>query len=88
MIQGLKLHESGPQGNMLVDFSDLKNVCTKIEQQLDHRHLNDVLETSMPTAEYIAKWIADNFAVTLPAGVVFHKITIEETCTSRVEYLP
>lgn len=88
VVQGLNLNETGPQGNMLVDFSELKNICTKIEQKLDHRHLNDVLETSMPTAEFIAKWIVDSFSITLPSGVTFHKIAVEETCTSRVEYLP
>ena len=44
------LNENG----MVCDFGDIK----KIVGQLDHRHLNDVLDFN-PTAENIARWIVE-----------------------------
>lgn len=39
---------------MVVDFTHIKDIVG----QLDHQNINDVLP--MPTAENIAKWVADN----------------------------
>ncbi len=46
-----ELNENG----MVVDFGQIKEL---IHGQLDHKHLNDVLDFN-PTAENIAKWIVD-----------------------------
>jgi 6-pyruvoyltetrahydropterin/6-carboxytetrahydropterin synthase len=40
---------------MVADFSLIKDILN----QLDHQNLNKVLEGKNPTAEVIAKWIAD-----------------------------
>lgn len=46
-----KLDDNG----MVVDFTHIKNI---VKEQLDHKCLNDVLDCN-PTAENIARWIAD-----------------------------
>lgn len=43
------------QDGMVVDFSHLKNI---IKKQLDHQYINDIVSFN-PTAENIARWIAD-----------------------------
>ena len=40
---------------MVVDFSHLKDI---IKERLDHRYINDIVDFN-PTAENIARWIAD-----------------------------
>ena len=40
---------------MVMDFTHIKG---SIQKQLDHKHLNDVLDFN-PTAENIAKWVCD-----------------------------
>ena len=56
-IMGKKLNPEG----MLLDFGVIKNVVN----QLDHQNLNDILPDINPTAENIAKWIADQIIVYL-----------------------
>lgn len=41
---------------MVIDFKHIKNM---IQDKLDHKYLNDVVEFN-PTAENMAKWICDN----------------------------
>jgi 6-pyruvoyltetrahydropterin/6-carboxytetrahydropterin synthase len=46
-----KLNKDG----MVVDFTEIKE---KIQNKLDHKHLNDILNFN-PTSENIAKWICE-----------------------------
>lgn len=41
---------------MVIDFAQIK---TAIHGQLDHTFLNESLDCSNPTSEYIAKWVCD-----------------------------
>ena len=50
---------------MVIDYKD---ITYKIEQVLDHRNLNDVLECN-PTAENIAKWVVDKIPYCYRADV-------------------
>ena len=54
----------------VIDFTDIKE---KIHGRLDHRHINDVLGDINPTAENIAKWIADEL------GPKCFKVEVQES---------
>ena len=85
-VAGESLFPDGPKQNMLVDYADLGKVTKAMEARLDHQHLNDILQSEMPTSEYLAKWIADEIR-----GQGFSnlfRVCIMETCTSRCDYFP
>lgn len=85
MVENMELIKVGPKENMVIDFGDMKAPLKPlIEKYLDHWHLNDTLKTEMPTSEFVAKWIYDKLKSDLPDLVA---VIIEETCTSRCEYV-
>jgi len=55
---------------MVIDFTIIKE---KIHGRLDHRHINDVLGDINPTAENMAKWIADEL------GPKCFKVEVQES---------
>lgn len=72
-----------PSTGWLIDFADLKRTVDPVVAQLDHYLLNDVSGLENPTAERVAVWIWEQLAPRLP---LLHRVTIEETCTSRCHY--
>jgi 6-pyruvoyltetrahydropterin/6-carboxytetrahydropterin synthase len=75
---------SGPKKNMLTDFDEISyQVKPLLKSHLDHRWLNDTLETDSPTAEFIARWIYTYLKPLLPH---LYSITIFETATSKAIY--
>lgn len=64
------------QNGMVYDFSLIKK---NIHSVLDHKNLNDVLNVN-PTAENIAKWIADRI------GVTCYKVTVQESDGNTATY--
>lgn len=84
VIKQNELIDSGPKRNMVMDFSTISQfVKPMIEKYLDHRWLNDTLETDSPTAEYIAMWIY-NYLETNIKNI--HSVTVFETATSSATY--
>ncbi len=67
----------------LIDFADLKHAIDPIVARLDHYLLNEVEGLQNPTSESIAIWIWEHLK---PELAQLHRITIEETCTSRCNY--
>jgi 6-pyruvoyltetrahydropterin/6-carboxytetrahydropterin synthase len=67
----------------VMDFADLKTAFQTIEDQLDHRCLNDVEGLENPTSENLARWIWERLQPSLPA---LSKIVVRETCTSGCVY--
>lgn len=65
---------------MVIDFDRLKEAWVPIDEALDHKYLNDVLET--PTAERIALWILDRL---LEGGLEQVGVCVWETQTSCAE---
>lgn len=62
------------QNGMVIDFSKLKK-C--IHDRLDHKHINDVVPFN-PTAENLAKWIADEVNL-LRSGIRCYMVEVAET---------
>jgi 6-pyruvoyltetrahydropterin/6-carboxytetrahydropterin synthase len=86
VCEGDKLHATGSEQGMLVDYGEMKNAIQPlVEKHLDHWHLNESLPHANPTSEEIARWIFDRVKPRLPQLTA---VIIEETCTSRCEYRP
>jgi 6-pyruvoyltetrahydropterin/6-carboxytetrahydropterin synthase len=55
-------HKKAPDHGMIMDFGKLKRtVEDRIINQLDHRHLNEIIP--QPTAENIVLWIVNNIGI-------------------------
>jgi 6-pyruvoyltetrahydropterin/6-carboxytetrahydropterin synthase len=72
-----------PVTGWLIDFADLKRTVDPILARLDHYLLNEVEGLENPTSERIAIWMWEQLAPSLPQ---LHRVTIEETCTTRCNY--
>jgi len=78
------LVSDGSSTNMVIDFNDLTEaVKPMIDQYLEHKWLNDTLDTDSPTAEFIAQWIYNHLKPHIPQ---LHSISIHETASSRVTF--
>ncbi|MGY2129394.1 6-carboxytetrahydropterin synthase QueD [Blastococcus sp. SYSU DS0617] len=65
------------------DFGDLKEAFRPLEQELDHKVLNDVPGLDNPTSELLARWLWQRLRPTLPE---LYSVTVSETPTSGVVY--
>jgi 6-pyruvoyltetrahydropterin/6-carboxytetrahydropterin synthase len=77
----LEIHIEGPvdpHTGMLVDYADIKQAFRPLEEQLDHRYLNDVPGLENPTSENVARWIWERLKPTLPQ---LTRLVLRETCT-------
>jgi 6-pyruvoyltetrahydropterin/6-carboxytetrahydropterin synthase len=82
----IEVHVSGSLDAKLgwvMDFADLKAAFQPIEDQLDHRCLNDIAGLENPTSENLARWVWQRLKPALPA---LSKVVIRETCTSGCVY--
>jgi 6-pyruvoyltetrahydropterin/6-carboxytetrahydropterin synthase len=87
-FEGKTLQPHGPQEGMLLDYYQIGQAMRPIIEDLDHRNLNEYMST--PTSENMAAYIAARLvgeARVLPDGIVLHKVTINETCTSACELI-
>jgi 6-pyruvoyltetrahydropterin/6-carboxytetrahydropterin synthase len=73
----------GERTGWVMDFADLKGAVDPLVGRIDHYLLNEIEGLENPTSEIIAIWIWERLAPSLPG---LHRITIEETCTSRCHY--
>jgi 6-pyruvoyltetrahydropterin/6-carboxytetrahydropterin synthase len=67
----------------VVDFAEIKRAWRPLDEQLDHRYLNDVPGLANPTSERLAVWIWEQLAPTLPGLAA---VEVRETCTSGCVY--
>ena len=82
----IELHVCGPVDphfGWVVDFADIKAAFKAIEDQIDHRCLNEVAGLENPTSEHLARWLWQKLRPALPA---LSKVVVKETCTSGCIY--
>ncbi|HUP58811.1 MAG TPA: 6-carboxytetrahydropterin synthase QueD [Thermoanaerobaculia bacterium] len=72
-----------PKLGWVVDFADLKRAVDPIVKELDHYMLNEIAGLENPTSELLAMWIWQRLASQVSN---LHRVTIEETCSSRCHY--
>src|ERR1041384_5916538 len=62
-----------PHSGWLIDFAELKEKFKPLEDQLDHRFLNEVPGLENSTSENIARWIWQKLKPQLP---ILYQITV------------
>jgi 6-pyruvoyltetrahydropterin/6-carboxytetrahydropterin synthase len=72
-----------PHMGWVQDFGDLKAAILPIQDQLDHRYLNEIEGLENPTSENIAVWIWARLKPSLP---LLSEVHVHETCTSGCVY--
>jgi len=80
------VHVSGPidaQLGWVMDFAEIKTAFQAIEDEIDHRCLNEVEGLENPTSENLARWLWGRLRPALPG---LSRIVVRETCTSGCIY--
>ncbi len=72
-----------PVTGWVMDFSELRQRLEPVVTRLDHYYLNEIEGLENPTSENLAVWIWNQLQPSLPG---LHRVTIEETCSSRCHY--
>ncbi len=75
--------EVGATTGWVMDFADIKAAIAPVEDQLDHRYLNEIAGLDNPTSEVLARWIWRALVGPLPG---LETIEVRETCTSGCVY--
>lgn len=78
-------NESLDQYGFVRDYNELNALRDLIHEQLDHRHLNDVLGDEGVTAEQLARWLFDWCHQRWPEVTA---VRISETPKTWAEYRP
>ena len=75
---------------MVMDFQDVKGRLEQVLSRLDHVYLNEVEPFSEvnPTAEHIARHIAEEMAVRLPKGVSVRSVACWESENCAAVFIP
>ena len=82
----IQVHVRGPVDPHLgwvMDFAEIKAAFAPVEDEIDHRCLNDVEGLENPTSENLARWLWRRLRPALP---LLSKIVVQETCTSGCIY--
>ena len=87
LVEGDALQTDGPEQGMILDYTGFGSIAKKlIEEELDHRCLNEITGLENPTAEILARWIYERLNPLI--GTHLAGVRIAETCTSEAEYRP
>jgi 6-pyruvoyltetrahydropterin/6-carboxytetrahydropterin synthase len=72
-----------PRTGWVMDFGEMKAKFQPLEEELDHRDLNEIAGLENSTSENIARWIWERLKPEMPR---LHSVTVHETSTSRCVY--
>lgn len=79
-------YQPNPKENMMIDFGDISSIVKPLLTIfLDHKFLNETLQTDSPTAEFIAKFCFDNLKQRIPFPLL-KAVKIKETDSTEVIY--
>jgi 6-pyruvoyltetrahydropterin/6-carboxytetrahydropterin synthase len=67
----------------VMDFAAIKACFEPLEEQLDHRLLNDIVGLENPTSENLARWIWRRLKPRLPG---LSRLVVRETCSTGCVY--
>jgi len=79
-LESISLDEKG----FVIDYRNLNLFKQFIGSNLDHKHLNDVVDFN-PTAENLAKFLFNTFTKTYPKMIA---VTVKETPKTTARYEP
>lgn len=65
----------------VIDYADIAAAWEPLNEQLDHRYLNEVPGLENSTSENLARWIFER--LNLPG---LHRVFVRETCTAGCTY--
>jgi 6-pyruvoyltetrahydropterin/6-carboxytetrahydropterin synthase len=83
---GFEIHISGPVDPLMgwvTDFAEVKKAFKVVEDEIDHRCLNEVEGLENPTSERLAQWLWRKLRPALPG---LSKVVVHETCTGGCIY--
>jgi 6-pyruvoyltetrahydropterin/6-carboxytetrahydropterin synthase len=75
---------------MLMDFQDGKGIVRDVVGRMDHQYLNEIppFDKLNPTAEQVARQIAEEIGARLPVGVRVASVTCWESESCGARYVP
>jgi 6-pyruvoyltetrahydropterin/6-carboxytetrahydropterin synthase len=72
-----------PDAGWVMDFADLDAAFSPVQDQLDHRLLNEIRGLENPTSEMLARWIWNALTEALPG---LARVRVSETPDSACTY--
>ncbi|MEU5041573.1 6-pyruvoyl trahydropterin synthase family protein [Streptomyces griseorubiginosus] len=67
------------------DYGDLGDFRKWLDAEVDHRHLNELMEGLNPTAEHMARWLYERWSPNYPE---LSGVRVSETPKTWAEYRP
>ncbi|MEV7084861.1 6-carboxytetrahydropterin synthase [Streptomyces sp. NPDC093085] len=67
------------------DYGDLSSFRNWLDEEVDHRHLNDLVTDQNPSAENLARWIYERWSPQFPE---LSSVRLSETPKTSAEYRP
>lgn len=80
-LKSERLNDKG----FVIDYHDLKPIKKYIDNTLDHRHLNDIMDPLNSSAENLAKMLYDTFK---PGFHQLYAVEVSETPKTTAKYEP